>query len=424
MGSGGLMLTRRQFSKYFAGAAPAAFGLRYDWAVTNPTRFEPQPAKQDYDLLIKGGTVVDPAQKLHGLFDVAVKDGKIAEVAPNISSGRSQKTVSAVDRIVTPGLIDVHVHVFDKATAGGINADRTCLAHGVTTAVDGGSAGYPAIAGFRKYVAETSATRLYALVDIGALGTLVGVTDTLKNLSWVDPKLTAKAAEENKPVVVGIKARLSQEIVGTDDLEIVKRAREAAEISKLPMMLHIGNTPSPLKDILNLMRPGDIITHCYTPRSHGIVDENGRVLSEVVEARNRGILFDIGHGTSHFGFDLAEKCMQQDFLPDTISTDLAAFSVNGPTYDLVTVLSKFLLLNMSLDKVIELVTMKANHTFNLGLNLGSLQVGTPADISVLQLASGSFELVDTLGKKRTARQKLLSTAVIRDGKVIEVPVSK
>jgi dihydroorotase len=421
------MLTRRQFSKYFAYAAPAAIGLKglnYHSAAMDPAPSEQQPANHDYDLLIKGGTVVDPAQKMHGLFDVAVKDGKIAEVSPNISAGRSRRTVSAVDRIVTPGLIDVHVHVFDKATAGGINADRTCLAHGVTTAVDGGSTGYPAIAGFRKYVVDTSATRLYALVDIGALGTLVGVTDTLKNLNWVDPKLTAKAAEENKPVVVGIKARLSQEIVGTDDLEIVKRAREAGEISKLPMMLHIGNTPSPLKDILDMMRPGDIITHCYTPRSHGIVDENGKVLSEVVDARKRGILFDIGHGTSHFGFELAEKCLQQDFLPDTISTDLAAFSVNGPTYDLVTVLSKFLLLNMTLDKAIELVTLKANRTFNFGMNLGSLQVGAPADVSVLQLASGSFDLVDTLGKKRTARQKLISTAVIRDGKEVEVPVSK
>jgi dihydroorotase len=415
------MLTRRKFSQYLAWAAPAAWSVNVGWSAENP---QPLPAALECDLLVKGGTVVDPSQQLHAMRDVAVKDGRILEVAADIPAARAKKVVSAKDRIVTPGLIDVHVHVFDGATLGGVDADRTCLAHGVTSAVDGGSSGYPSIAGFRKYVIDKSRTRLFALVDIGALGTLVGVTDTLKNLDWVNAKLTAKAAEENKPAVVGIKARLSKEIVGSDDLEIVKRAKEAAETAKLPMMLHIGNTPSPLKDILSMMRAGDIITHTYTPRPHGIVDENGKVLPEVREARQRGILFDIGHGTSHFGFELAESCIQQDFLPDTISTDLAAFSVNGPTYDLITVLSKFLLLNVSLDKVIELVTVKADTTFNYGIKLGTLAPGSPADISVLQMAAGSFELVDTLGKKRTASQKLVSSAVIRDGKLVESATAK
>jgi dihydroorotase len=413
------MLTRRSFSKLALGITPALFAHRSNWFSGAPSVPELQDARADCDLLIKGGTVVDPSQKLHGLRDVAIKDGKIFEISQDIPDSRARRVISAKDKIITPGLIDVHVHVFEGATLGGVNADKTCLAKGVTTAVDGGSAGYAAIAGFRKYVVNTSATRIYALVDIGALGTLVGVNDTLKNLDWVNPKLTAKAAQENKPVVVGIKARLSKEIVGTDDLEIVKRAREAAEISRIPMMLHIGNTPSPLKDILALMRPGDIITHTYTPRPHGIVDENGKVLPEVVDARKRGILFDVGHGTSHFGFDLAENCLQQDFLPDTISTDLAAFSLNGPTYDLVTVLSKFLLLDMSLDKVIDIATVNASRMFDFGVSLGTLKVGSIADISVLELATGSFDLVDCLGKKRTARQKLVCSAVIRDGKMIE-----
>jgi len=410
------MLTRRQFSKFVLSATPTVLGARASLA--DSLAGEPAPQSVECDILIKGGTVIDPSQNLHAVMDVAVKDGKVIEVLPEIPAGRARKIISAKEKIVTPGLIDVHVHVFDGATLGGVNADRTCLAHGVTTVVDGGSCGYPSIAGFRKYVVDTSATRIYALVDIGALGTLVGVTDTLKNLDWVNPKLAAKAAEENKPVVVGIKARLSKEIVGSDDLEIVKRAREAATISNLPMMLHIGNTPSPLKDIFPMMREGDIITHCYTPRAHGIVDENGKILPEVIEARQRGIRFDIGHGTSHFGFDLAESCLQQDFPPDTISTDLAAFSINGATRDFITVLSKFLLLKMSLDKVIEIATVNASKAFNLGVQLGTLKPGSVADVSVLEMASGSFDLVDTLGKTRVANEKLMSVAVIRDGKLV------
>jgi dihydroorotase len=413
------MQTRRQFTKSLLGVAAsvvAADGLR---SRENFFPSQDAGAHETYDLLIKGGTVVDPGANLRTALDVGIKNGKVVRLSPNIATGTARKVLSVPGKLVTPGLIDLHVHVFDGVTEAGVNADRYCIAHGVTTAVDAGSAGFPSIAGLRKYVIDTSATRLYALLDIGALGTVVSVKDAMKNLEWVDPQMTAKAAIANKPAVIGIKVRLSKDIAGTEDMEGLKRAREAAEASQLPMMLHIGDTNSPLPAILRLVRPGDIITHCFTPRPNGIVDQNGKILPEVLEARQRGVLFDVAHGAFHFGFDLTEKCLQQGFLPDSISTDLAGRSVNGPTYDLTTTLSKFLLLGLTLEQDLERVTSKSAHALNFGMELGTLKVGGVADISILELREGSFEFVDSLGSKRTGRQQLFGTAAIRDGKLYE-----
>jgi len=414
------MLNRREFTTSLMGLGAAALPGASILGAANLLDRPNGTPNESYDLLIKGGTVVDPSANRHAALDVAVKDGKIAAVGANIAPNQSQKTISAAGKLVTPGLIDMHVHVYEGATEAGINADRYCLGHGVTTAVDAGSAGYPSIAGLRKYVINTSATRLYALLDIGALGTLVGIKDTLKNLEWVNPELTAKAANANRPSVIGIKARLSRDIAGSNDKEVLSRARQAAEVTHLPLMLHIGDTDLPLREILGSLRPGDIITHSFTPRPNGIVDANGKVIPEVLEARQRGILFDVGHGAFHFGFDLTEKCLQQGFLPDSISSDLAGRSVNGPTFDLTTTLSKFLLLGLSVDKVLELATIKPAHAFDYGLELGTLKPGNAADISILELREGEFEFVDATGSKRTGRQKLFATAAVRDGKLFEL----
>jgi dihydroorotase len=404
------MLSRRQFSKSvlqvsfgtLAGASIIPRGALFNDA--------DQSSSPVYDLLISGGTVIDPSCNRKGKFDIGVKNGRIAEISPHIVPGKCRNIVSAVNKLVTPGLIDLHVHVYEGVTESGVNADKYCITRGVTTAVDAGSAGYPSIAGLQKYVIRQSATRLYALLDIGALGTLVGVKHAMENLEWVNPELTAKAANANKPQVIGIKVRLSKDVAGTNDLEGLRRARLAAESCALPLMVHIGDT--------NSLRPGDIITHCYTTRPHGIV-ENGRVLPEVLAARERGILFDVGHGTFHFGFDLTEKCLQQGFLPDSISTDLAGRSANGPTFDLTTTISKFLLLGLTLEKAIELATVKPARALNFGLELGTLKTAAPADITILELREGAFEFVDADGIKRKATQQLFSAAAIRDGKLFD-----
>ncbi len=410
------MLTRRQFSKLIVGSGLLASG-NFEAASASPAQGAEQAATPDCDVLIKGGTVIDPGQNLHAPLDVAVKDGKILELSPDIAAARAVRVVSAKGKIVTPGLIDVHVHVFEGVGPTGLNADQYCLGRGVTTAVDAGSTGYADIAGFRQYVIKPSATRVYALVDIGARGTLLGLIGNYANLDWVNAQLTARAAETNKPDVVGIKVRLSKEITGSNDLEILKRALEAARISQLLLMVHVGDSFSTLPEILVQMRKGDVLTHCYTGRPHGPLDANGKIVPEMLDCRQRGVLFDVGDGGPHLDLDVAEKCLQQNFLPDTIGTDLGGLSYNGPVYDLVTELSKFLLLGLDVDQVIERVTVRPTRMFNFGAELGSLRPGAVADITILEVREGSFLFTDSTGKKRMGRQKLQSAAAIRAGKL-------
>ncbi len=410
------MLTRRQFSKLIVGSG-LLVSSNFEAVSASPAQGAEQAATPDCDVLIKGGTVIDPGQNLHAPLDVAVKDGKILELSPDIPAARAVRVVSAKSKLVTPGLIDVHVHVFEGVGPTGLNADQYCLGRGVTTAVDAGSTGYADIAGFRQYVIKPSATRVYALVDIGARGTLLGLIGNYANLDWVNAQLTARAAETNKPDVVGIKVRLSREITGSNDLEILKRALEAARISRLPLMVHVGDSFSPLPEILVQMRKGDVLTHCYTGRPHGPLDANGKIIPEMLDCRQRGVLFDVGDGGPHLDLDVAEKCLQQNFLPDTIGTDLGGLSYNGPVYDLVTELSKFLLIGLSVDQVIERVTVRPTRMFNFGAELGSLRPGTVADVTILEVREGSFLFTDSTGKKRTGKQKLQSAAAIRAGKL-------
>jgi dihydroorotase len=413
------MLTRRQFSKLIAGSgliASSNFRTVEASPLSAPQGTE-QSATQDCDLLIKGGTVVDPGQNLHTALDVAVKDGKILELAPDIAAARALRVVSAKGKIVTPGLIDVHVHVFEGVGPTGLNADQYCLGRGVTTAIDAGSTGYAAIAGFRQYVIKPSSTRVYALVDIGARGTILGLIGNYANLDWVNAQLTARAAETNKPDVVGIKVRLSREITGSNDLEILKRALEAARISRLPLTVHVGDSFSPLPEILVQLRKGDVLTHCFTGRPNGPLDANGKIIPEMIDCRQRGVFFDVGDGGPHLDLSVAEKCLQQNFLPDTIGTDLGGLSYNGPVYDLVTELSKFLLLGLTVDQVIERVTIRPTRVYNFGADIGSLRPGSVADITILEVREGSFLFTDSSGKKRTGRQKLQSAAAVRAGKL-------
>ena len=413
------MLTRRQFSQLIVGSSLLASSEIK--AVEAPTlsasQGAGQAATQDCDLLIKGGTVVDPGQNLHALLDVAVKDGKILELAPDIAAARALRVVSAKGKIVTPGLIDIHVHIFEGVGPTGLNADQYCLGRGVTTAVDAGSTGYADIAGFRQYVIKPSATRVYALIDIGARGTILGLIGNYANLDWVNAQLTARAAETSKPDVIGIKVRLSKEITGSNDLEILKRALEAAKISHLPLTVHVGDSFSPLPEILVQLRKGDVLTHCFTGRPHGPLDANGKIIPEMLDCRQRGVFFDVGDGGPHLDLDVAEKCLQQNFLPDMIGTDLGGLSYNGPVYDLVTELSKFLLLGLTVDQVIERVTIQPTRVFNFGAEIGSLRPGTVADITILEVREGSFLFTDSTGKKRTGRQKLQSAAAVRAGKL-------
>lgn len=420
-GGPSLMLNRREFAKYAAVGSAALLApgaLRSAGAGASglePAPASPQAGPEKFDLLIEGGTVIDPSQSLNGPFDVAIKGSKILEVSKGISKDRAARTISAKDRIVTPGLIDPHAHCYDGVSIS-MNADRNCLTRGVTTVVDAGSAGYATFPNFRKYIIDTSITRIYALVHINAIGTIM-FEGGLGNLSWVNPELTAKMAEDNKPVVVGIKIQLTKSITGANDMEGLRRAVQAAEMTRLPLMVHIDEPYSPLPDILKLMRKGDIFTHCYNNHTHGVLDANGKIIPEVREARNRGIWFDPAQGQTHFSFDVAEKCMQQGFLCDTISTDLTVITAAGRVYDLPTMVSKFMAIGVPLDKAIAMVTANPTKLFPFNAQIGTLRPGSEADVSIFELRDGKFDFEDSDGVKRTGQKLLVDKAAVRAGQL-------
>jgi dihydroorotase len=409
------MLNRREFSRYFLAGGAALLTPGGVWPAANAAASPQQSPAPTFDLLIEGGTVVDPSQNLHAAMDVAIKDGKIAEVSKNIAKERALKVISAKDRIVTPGFIDVHTHVFEGVSIG-INADRYCLNRGVTTVVDAGSAGYSTMSNFHRFVINSSVTRIVALINIGVVGTAM-LPGSLTNLDWVNPQLTARSAIENKPAVVGVKVHLGKAITGAGDMECLKRAIEAAEMAGVPVMAHIEDSYSPLPGILKMLRKGDIYTHCYNSRPHGILDANGKILPEAKEARERGVLFDPAQGQTHLNFDVAEKCFQQNLLPDTISTDLTVVTVERRVYDLPTTVSKFMALGIGLDQAIGMVTSNAARMFNYGAQIGTLKPGSEGDVALFELRDGQFEFEDSDGGKRSGRQMLINKTVVRRGQV-------
>jgi dihydroorotase len=364
-----------------------------------------------YDLVIKGGRVLDPAQHLDRVADVAIKDGRIAAIRPNLASS-GVPVIDATGKVVTPGLIDIHLHASDPKLP-----PAEVLSTGVTSMVDGGSRGADNLDDLLK-IAQSAPNRLRILLNIAHLGNAPGGRgEFLDGIESADVAKARRAVEQHRDWIVGIKARLSRTIAGEHDLEALQRARQVADPLKIPIMIHIGDTASPLPAILALLRPGDIVTHVYSPPPHGILDDRGRVLPQVREARRRGVLFDIGNGrTGHLTWEVAERAMQEGFLPDTISSDLNLVSRTDQVFDLPNVLSKFLLLGMPLEKVIACATVNAARSIAELGSYGTLRTGASADITLLDLRRGEFEFVDNVNTKRMGRQKLVPYAVLMAGK--------
>lgn len=387
-----------------------------------PETWDGTPAADStpYDLLIKGGTVIDPANHLEARRDVAISEGRIAAVEPDIPAAQGRELIDAAGKLVTPGLIDIHTHVFPHVGPYGIEPDPYCVARGVTTVIDAGTSGAFTFPAFRQYVLERAATRVRALLHVVAIGMVAGSTPEmgeLECLRYCDPKLAVKVARENSDLIVGFKIRFSQMYTGANDYEGMKRARQAADELGLPLMIHIGGSYTPLEQLLALMEKGDVVTHSFNSRPHGVLDGQGKLLPEVREVRSRGVLFDVGHGAGSFSFDVMEQCLAQDFIPDTISSDLYSANIHGPVYDLATTLSKFLMLGLSLSDVIRRATITAAGVFEFGAKLGTLTPGAEADVSVFELRSGEFEFMDSDGKTRTGGQKLVPVVTVRAGRI-------
>ena len=369
----------------------------------------PIPAAPKYDVLIQGGRVLDPSQRLDRIMDIAVRDGKIAALETNIAASDAMDVFDAKGRIVTPGLVDIHAH-----PRPGEVSPQQILSNGVTTVVDGGSRGADGIQDMVG-VARNAPNRVRILINVSRLGNQPG--GELLNFDTANAEAARAAIRIHRDLIVGVKARLSRPLAGDRDLETVRRAHEVTRPFGIPVMVHIGDTRSPLPDILALLREGDIVTHVYAPPPNGILDNNGRVLQQVRDARRRGILFDIGNGRNgHITWEVADRALQQDFLPDTISSDLNGAGLTDQVFDFPNVLSKFLMLGMTLDQVIARGTVNAAKAIPALKDFGTLRKGAVADISVLELAQGNFEFVDNVNTKRTGRQKLFARAVFVAGR--------
>ena len=363
----------------------------------------------EYDIVIKGGRVIDPSQRIDRVADVAIRGGKIAAIRPNIASSAAAQVIDANGKLVTPGLIDIHAHVAEKELT-----PAQCLSTGVTSLIDAGSRGAEN-AGELVKIAQSAPNRVRILLNISGRGLADGATELL-DIEKANVPAARRAIENSRDWIVGIKARLSRSAAGAHDLEAVRRARQVADTLKIPIMVHVGDTASPLPEILALLRPGDIVTHMYAPAPHGILDDNNKILPQILEARRRGILFDFGNGrTAHWTWDVADRAMQQGFLPDTISSDITAAGLADQVINLPNVMSKFLLLGMPIDQVIARATSNATRAIPQYKGYGTLRTGAAADIAVFDLKEGDFDFDDNYKGRRTGHRKLVPFAVVMAG---------
>jgi dihydroorotase len=371
-----------------------------------------------YDLGILGGTLLDPAQRVHGRCDIGFVSGTVAGLGPVIDARQCRSVIDATGKLVIPGLIDVHVHVFEGVSHYGVNADATCLARGATTVVDAGSAGADTFDGFRRYVIEASSTRILAHLNISTMGMISRRIGELDDIRWASVPRAIETIQRHRDVILGVKVRLTKdELVGRQaGLRPLFLAREAADAAGAMLMVHPQRSwASSLDQVLHLLRTGDILTHTYHGLEHGILDEDGRVRASVRAARDRGVAFDVGHGEGSFDWDVCERALRQDFAPTTISSDLHKYNVDGPVHDLVTTVSKFLLLGVPLEDAVRMVTADPASLIGRSAQLGTLSIGAAADAVVLDLQAGRFEFKDSNGAVRYGEQRLVPTAVVKDG---------
>ena len=389
------MMNRRQFC--CAVAIGATLGARV-----------PRVCAAPYDLLIKGGRVIDPSLGLDAIRDVAIANGRIVAVEPTIAA-EAAETLDARGKLVVPGLLDIHTHA-----ARAKDEPSLCLADGVTGFVDAGSAGADRIEEVVA-IAQAAPNLGRVLLNIARTGVIPG--GELLDLSRADVALARGAIARHRDVIVGIKARLSKPVAGRNDVEALKRAQSVARPLGVPVMIHMGQTESPLPDILAVLKSGDIVTHMYAPPPNGIFDESGKLLPAVADARKRGIWFDFGNGrVDHFNWAIVDHAMQQRVLPDTISTDWGQAARTDQVFNFGNVLSKFLMVGMPLDGVIGCATSTAAKTFPAFKGLGTLRPGSPADVAVMELRPGRFEFEDNYKGKRTGTQKLVTTTTVLGGK--------
>lgn len=370
-------------------------------------------------MLLRGGRVIDPSQGLDARRDVLVRDGRIAELRAPDAAPLTDPALDVRDvtgTIVTPGLVDLHGHWYE-GSAYGIDP-AVSLRSGVTTAVDAGTAGFVNFASFRRQAIDPAPLRVRAFVNIAALGIPTTLSGELDTPAHIRPIETAETIRAHADVAVGVKIRLSAAAVTGGAPAALDQALEAARAAGRPLMVDVGGPGDFMPDALDRLGPGDILTHCFTGHAATIVDEDGRMRRETLDARARGVRFDIGHGAGSFSWRSARAALANGFLPDSISTDLHWFSINGPAYDQVTMMSKFLHLGLDLADVVRLVTTGPAALIGLA-DVVTLRPGAVADIAVLRVVDEAIELRDAFKTVEAGARRVEPVLTVVGGRAID-----
>ena len=410
-------ISRRDF---LGGAGSIALAA----AAGEPARAAMGP-NDKFDLVIKGGDVLDPSQSLRGKRDIGIRYGLIEAVEADIPAARALRVLDAGGKLVTPGLIDLHCHVFPYGSAAGIPADELVPHQCTTTCVSAGDAGANNFAAFRRFIVAQTRTRLYAFVHIANVGLTPFPVAELTNIDFADVEAAAKAIAENADMVIGTKVRMSENVIARNGLEPLKRAIAACEKAGTggKVMCHIGGveTRELMAQILDTLRPGDILTHSYTgaPNPAGAftnIVQDGRLIPAALAAKQRGVIFDVGHGGGSFDYTVAEAAIAQGCPPDTISSDIHVVSGNTPGMPyLVWVMSKFMGLGFTLDQVVAMATVNPAKVINRLPKLGTLQPGAPGDVAIMELVEGPVSFVDTRNNRRDGRAYLKPVQTVTAG---------
>src|ERR1044071_2437326 len=370
------------------------------------------------DLIIKGGRIIDPANGRDEVADIAFGGGVVAAVGSGMPL-RAEQTVEAPGLLVMPGLIDLHTHVYWGGTSLGVGAAEIAARSGATPFVDAGSAGPGNFHGFRRHVIEPSPFRILPFLNVSFPG-IFAFSPTVMvgeaaDLRLIDPRECVRVINANRDLIVGVKVRVGRGAGGASGIAPLEMALEIAEEVGLPVMAHLDHPPPSRLDVLSRLRRGDILTHCFRPFPNAPVTPDGRVREEALEARRRGVVFDIGHGSGSFGFATAEHMLEAGFPPDVISSDVHTMSIDGPAYDQLVTMGKFLALGLDLGAVIR--AGSAAPATALGrADFGRLSVGAVGDASVLELIEGEVEYRDVLGETRRGRQKLAARGMVIGGR--------
>ncbi|MEE3233841.1 MAG: amidohydrolase/deacetylase family metallohydrolase [Candidatus Latescibacterota bacterium] len=370
-----------------------------------------------YDLVLRGAHVIDPSQKLDEVLDVAITKNQIAAISKSINDTASRE-IQLDGKILTPGWIDIHAHLYPGSTTWGIHADAHYLSTGVTTAVDAGSAGWANLTGYIDNVVAPGRTQFLSFVHICGIGLTYGPLPELADLKYADPERTAFMIDHFAEHCVGVKVRQGKDQVGDNGVAPLHQAILAAEFAKVPIMVHIGRGVA-LPDILELLRPRDIITHCYQGTGDGILATDDSILPQVLKARSDGILFDVGHGGGSFDYGVTKQALEHGFVSDVISTDLHAHSWDKPVASMPETASKLLNLGVNIQSVVAQCTTNAAYAIGRDDELGTLRVGSVADLAAFEIVEGKFDFVDVRGHVERGTRAIETALCIRCGTVYE-----